>query len=105
MSQAGRKAHAIHKAQHAQRDGEEKRTLQPVGTDTTWMGEFVSSIQGITTPFGVESVIALQLGDTREERIVRLRKLSALGVLHMSSRFENGHFVEFLWTLTEQGIL
>lgn len=85
-------------SKHAQRGIGEKPKSQPVGSDTTWIPEFVSSIEGLTGQFNSDSLIALQLGD-REQRIVRLRQLSAMGVLRMSSHFEDGHFVEFRWEL------
>jgi|SRR6478609_5961914 len=83
---------------HAQRGIAEKPVSKPMGTDTTWISEFVSSIQGLVGQFNSDSMIALQLGD-REQRVVRLRKLSAMGILRMSSHFKNGHFVEFRWEL------
>lgn len=106
MSQAGRAAHAHNQARHAQREfGHTKPTLQPVGSDTLWMSEFISSIQGLEGYFNADSIIAAQLGSTRDERIEKLRKLSAHGTLHMSAHREDGVFVEFRWELTDLGRL
>lgn len=92
------------KSKHAQRSfGEVKKTLQPKGTDTAWITEFISSIQGLTGSFGIDSTIAMQLGATPEERMVKLRQACRLVVLHMTVvRDEAGAFVEYRWTLTPE---
>lgn len=99
MSQAGRKAHAIHKAQHAQRGfGQEKRKLAPEGTDTMWVPEFLSAAAGIGS-FNADAIICLPLGHTHMEREQKLRQASAMGVLRMSAYREAGAFIEYRWTL------
>jgi hypothetical protein len=103
MSKSGRAAHERNTARHAQRNGFEKPKPQPVGSDTLWMSEFVSSIQGITTPFNADSLITLQLGEDRDERILKLRKMAKLGILHMYAHRSNGEFVEYRWELTPRG--
>ena len=104
MSQAGRKAHSIHKAQHAQRVfGTEKAKLEPVGSDTLWLGEFLSSAQGIDW-LSADSLICYQLGTTHEEREAKLRKASSMGVLLMYvHRDAAGAFIEYRWMLTPLG--
>lgn len=99
MSQAGRKAHDIHKAQHAQREiGQEKPKLAPVGSDTTWIPEFLSAAKGIDW-FNADSIICIGLGHTHQDRENALRKASAMGVLRMTAHRENGVFVEYRWHL------
>ena len=46
-----RASHYQRTSKAAQRQGVAKATLPARDTDTTWIPEFVSSIQGITTPF------------------------------------------------------
>jgi hypothetical protein len=103
VSREGRALHAHNKRRHSQRQfGDVKPALAERHSDTMWMGEFISSIQGITEPFGVDSMIALQLG---EDRMSRLRQLSSLGMLRMSAYRVDGEFVEYRWVLTESGRL
>lgn len=100
---------AVHYRNKARHDQREFATPKPKSVSqeesTKWMGEFISSIQGITTSFGADSMIALQLGGTTEDRVLKLRALSKLGVLHMSAYKVDGKFVEYRWELTAQGML
>lgn len=101
-----RATHYRAKAKHDQRGfGESKPALPPRDTTTAWVGPFVSSIQGLTEPFSADSIIALSLGATTEERTVKLRELSKLGVLRMYALWENKEFVGYRWKLTEEGTL
>lgn len=91
------------KAKHAQRTpGHVAPKLPARDTDTTWIGPFISSLQGAQS-FGVNAMIALPLGVTEEERSVKLRKLSSMGLLHMRVVRFKGEFAGYLWTLTEAG--
>lgn len=100
-----RATHYRAKAKHDQRGfGESKPALPPRDSTTEWIGPFVSSIQGLTEPFTVDSIIALSLG-TPTERALKLRELSKLGVLRMYAHFENNKFIEYRWQLTEEGKL
>jgi len=92
-------------SKHAQRGIGEKPTPSKRDTNTAWIPEFVSSIQGLQGQFNVQSLIAMQLGATKDERLLRLRELSKMGILHMSSHRENGVFVEYRWELTAEGTL
>jgi hypothetical protein len=99
MSQAGRAAHYHNQARHSQRVfGTEKPKSQPVGSDTVWVPEFLASL-GDIGQFSANSITALPLGDTREERERKLRKATSLGALHMTAHRENGVFVEYRWEL------
>lgn len=97
--------HFHNQKRHDQRNGVEKPKPAPAGTDTAWMTEFVSSIQGITTTFNADAIITWQLGETRDQRVTKLRHLSRLGVLRMYAHRENGQFVEYRWELTQAGRL
>lgn len=100
-----RSQHYHNKKRHDQRDGFEKPAPAKRDTDTTWISEFVSSIQGISTPFNADSMIAMQLGETHEARELRLRELSRRGILRMYAYRSNGEFVEYRWELTAAGTL
>lgn len=79
-----RAQHYSNKARHSQREfNQEKPKLQPVGSDTTWIGEFTASLAGLRTPLTVNSILALPLGHTSTERELNLRKASSMGVLRM----------------------
>lgn len=106
MSREGRAAHAHNTNRHAQRVfGQEKAKLAPADTANLWVGEFVSSVQGLTTYLTVNSMLVTQLGATPERRMERLRQLSKMGILRMSAHRENGEFVEYRWELTREGDL
>lgn len=106
MSAKGRAAHAHNKRRHAQRQfGHTKPVLQERGSDTLWMSEFLSSAQGTTGQFYVNSTICLQLGATEEERITKLRQMSQHGVIRMASMWRDGKFIGYAWRLTDQGRL
>lgn len=99
-----RAAHYAAKAKHAQRPlGAVQPKLPERDTNTAWMGEFMSSIQGLTTPFNADAVFCLPLGDTNRERELRLRDLSKMGSLLMSAYRVNGYFVEYRWQLGPLG--
>lgn len=92
-------------AKHAQREfGQVKAKLEPVGSDTLWLSEFVSSLQGIGS-FNANSLVCLQLGHSVEERTARLRVASRIGVIRMYAVREADIFVEFRWELTRTGTL
>lgn len=96
-----RAAHYESKRRHAQRTfGEQKPKLVDKDEATAWIGPFVSSIQGLTEPINVNSLIVLQLGADARERELRLRELSKLGVLHMFAHRKAGEFVEYRWELS-----
>ena len=99
MSREGRAAHARNQARHSQRSGGDvKRKLEPIGSDTLWLPEFLSSAQGIGA-FSVNSLICLPLGETAEERELKLRKAASMGVLRMYAYRDSGQFVEYRWEL------
>lgn len=85
-------------AKHSQRQGVPKPKLQERHSDTVWLGPWLLEIAG-TGPFSVNSVIALPVGHTPQEREAALRKVSALGILSMTAHRENGVFVEYRWRL------
>lgn len=95
-----RATHYNNKRRHDQRPFPEQKARMVKQDDTNqWMPEFVSSAQGIGS-FGVNSIIALQLGQTAEDRMVKLRLLSRSQVLHMSALRVDGEFIEYRWGLT-----
>jgi hypothetical protein len=100
-----RASHYQRTSKAAQRQGVAKPKLPARDTDTTWIPEFVSSIQGITTPFNSSSIIAASLGSTEEERVTKLRELSKRGILRMSAHRQDGIFIEYRWELDEGGRL
>jgi hypothetical protein len=106
VSQAGRAAHAHNKNRHAQRAfGVEKAKLAPADQANLWVGEFVSSAQGLTTHLTVNSLLAVQLGATEQRRMERLRVLSKMGILRMYAHREGDKFIEYRWELTREGDL
>lgn len=95
--------HSVNK--HAQRQGVAKPKPIPRNSDTAWIGEFLSSIQG-TSHFGVNSIIALQLGATPEARMLKLRQASRFGILRMFMyRAPGATETEYRWELTAEGTL
>lgn len=94
-----RASHYRRTSKAAQRYGVAKPKSVDRDEATTWVPEFVSSIQGLTGQFNANSIIAASLGDTEEERVTKLRQLSKLGVLHMTAFWEGGKFVEYRWEL------
>lgn len=82
----GRGAYLRNKQQHDQHEFPKfENTATPSKTDTAWIPSFLSSIQGITTPLRLDSMLVLQLGATDEVREARLRQLCQLGWLKMSA--------------------
>jgi len=101
-----RAAHYRNKARHDQREfGTAKLQSTPRDEGTQWIGEFVSSVQGLSQQLTSGSIICLQLGRTADERVLKLRELSKMGILHMSAYKVNGQFVEYRWQLTPAGVL
>lgn len=101
----GRAAHYQRTSKAAQRHGVAKPKMVKRDEDTTWIPEFVTSIQGLTVPFNADSVIALGLGATPEERTGKLRQLSKIGILRMYAHRENGTFIEYRWEVAPAGRL
>lgn len=100
-----RAAHYRRTAKAAQRHGQEKPKMAARDTDTTWIGEFLSSIQGLDMYFTADSIIASSLGETQYIRMIKLRHLAQMGVIHMSAHWEDGKFVEYRFILTDRGRL
>jgi len=100
-----RAEHFRRTAQHAQRNGMEKPKMPARDTDTVWIQEFLSSIQGLDTYFTADSIICASLGTTEQERMTKLRELSKRGVIYMSAFWEDGKFVEYRFILTDRGRL
>lgn len=94
-----RAAHYRNKARHAQREfGEAKPRLLSRDEGTTWMPTFIASLNNGDT-LTVHSEAVLPLANTAEERTLKLRELSKIGVLRMYAYRENGLFVEYRWTV------
>jgi hypothetical protein len=100
-----RASHYRRTSKAAQRNGVAKGKTPARDTDTVWIPEFVSSIQGLDNYFTADSIIAASLGDTAEERMLKLRELARRGILHMTAYREDGEFVEFRFVLTDRGTL
>lgn len=83
---------------HDQR-GIAARPARDINVELGWVAETMSSLEGTTTPIHVDSILALQMGDTRERRESRLRKLTELGFLQMSAKRVGGKFVRFEWSV------
>jgi hypothetical protein len=94
-----RAEHYRRTTKHAQRHGQEKPKMAARDTDTTWIPEFMSSIQGLEGYFNADSIIAVQLDADKNERLRKLRELSSRGLLVMSAHREQGFFVEYRWRL------
>lgn len=97
---AGRGAYLRNKQTHDQRVWPEERRTK-IGNDTSWIASFVDLIAGTKTPITVDSILCLTLGATREEREVKLRKLSNMGWLHMyvvRGKTSNV-FIRYEWTV------
>lgn len=98
-----RASHYQRTSKAAQRQGVAKPKLPARDTATVWIPEFVSSIQGLDNYFTADSIICASLGTTEEERMVKLRQLSKLGVIHMVAHWDREKFVEYRFILTETG--
>lgn len=100
-----RASHYRRTSKAAQRNGVAKAALPARDTDTVWIPEFVSSIQGLEEYFTADSIIAASLGATVDDRMVKLRELARRGILHMTAYREDGEFVEYRFILTDRGRL
>jgi hypothetical protein len=93
-----RRTHYSNQRRHSQREfGVAKPRLLPRDEGTAWQGSYVASLQGVTEEFNADSPVAAELGHTSEERVLRLRELSKLGVLHMRAHRVDGVFIEYRW--------
>lgn len=100
MSAAGRAAHNRNQARHAQRSwGYVKPKLEPVGSDTKWLAQLLLDAHGLEY-LTVNSEAVLPLGETPEERELKLRKASSIGALRMYTHHVNFEFIEYRWVLT-----
>lgn len=97
-----RATHYRNKARHDQREfGEVKPRLLNRDDSTAWRGAYIATLSNDMPAFNADSPIAAPLGATTEDRVVRLRELSKIGVLRMSAYRENGTFIEYRWTVTK----
>lgn len=97
-----RAAHYRNKARHAQRAfGEVKPRLLDRDEGTAWQGAFIATLSNDMPAFNADSPIAAPLGSTTEARVLRLRELCKIGVLHMSAYREGSTFIEYRWTVTK----
>lgn len=86
-------------ARHAQRQGSQpKPKLLPVGSNTTWISDFVQMLEGLTSPLTLKSSLVLPLGETAQEREQKLRDLCRRGTLKMHRVSKaDGSFDHYEW--------